>query len=40
MGKHGEFLVSAFAVDLANACDITLTLVVFVFDFLGTGGGE
>ena len=40
MGKHGEFLASAFIVDLANACAIALMLVVFVYMFVGAGGGE
>ena len=38
MGKHGEFLASAFVVDLANARVIALTLVVFIFIAAGVGG--
>ena len=35
MRKHGEFLASAFVVDLANAHAIALILVVFIFITVG-----
>ena len=44
MVKHGEFPGLPFIVDVANTCAITcaivLMLVVFVFNFIGTGGGK
>ena len=37
MEKHGEFLASAFVVNLANTHAIDLTLFVFVFIAAGMG---